>query len=249
MPPKADPYNTPVHRRIDALLLVVAIAILAVLLSASAHAQTTTQLITYFNFNDGNNVSDAPGLQPSTITAGNSLVLTYPLASGTTKNQATLDATGAGLALHAEAKNSASGGSTLQFTVNTTGLTNLSLSFATRGSFASETITYTTSSGVTGTIGTVNLGGSTTEYQLASFTNLSAALLNQTSVTFTITLNGSTTQSNQFADFDNIQLTSEVPEPSTAATAVLALAGLAVFQRRAARRKRARLCGPASREA
>lgn len=41
MPPKADPYNTPIHRRIDIILFAVVFAIVAILLSTSVHAQTT----------------------------------------------------------------------------------------------------------------------------------------------------------------------------------------------------------------
>ena len=37
---KADPYATPMHRRIDVILLIITIAILALVLQASAHGQT-----------------------------------------------------------------------------------------------------------------------------------------------------------------------------------------------------------------
>ncbi|MBA3353547.1 MAG: hypothetical protein H0U23_14210 [Blastocatellia bacterium] len=40
MPPKADPYATPVHRRIDIILFAVTFAIVAILLSTSADAGT-----------------------------------------------------------------------------------------------------------------------------------------------------------------------------------------------------------------
>jgi len=39
MPPKADPYNTRLHRRIDVILFAVVFAIVAILLSTSANAQ------------------------------------------------------------------------------------------------------------------------------------------------------------------------------------------------------------------
>lgn len=42
MPPKADPYNTRLHRRIDALLLVFTFVIVAILLSTSAEAANAT---------------------------------------------------------------------------------------------------------------------------------------------------------------------------------------------------------------
>jgi len=227
MPPKADPYNTPVHRRIDAVLIILAIAVLALLLGTSAHAQTPERvLVTYFNFNDNNTTSDPPGLQISTIVNNNPTRLTTSFTTGTTLNQAFGDLTGAGSALRVTA--TANGSKTISFTVSTVGLTDLSLSFATRGNLSPYTISYTTSGGANGTIGTVTLA-STTNFQLVNFANLDPALNNQTSVTFTITFpNGN----GNFADFDNIQLTGAVPEPSTVGAAALSVLGLGWHQRR-----------------
>ncbi len=52
MPPKTNPYATPVHRRIDIILFAVVFAIVAILLSSSAHA-----LPLYWD------TSNQPGLQ------------------------------------------------------------------------------------------------------------------------------------------------------------------------------------------
>lgn len=199
------------------------ILLLTAMTAPSAHAQTS--LVTYFNFNDSNLISDPPGLRPSTITNNTPTKIATSFVAGTTLNQASGDLTGAGQALRVTAI--ASGSSNFSFSVSTLTITNLSLSFATRGSLSPYTITYTTSGGGSGTIGTVTLG-STTTYQLASFTNLSSQLNNQTSVTFTFTFpNGS----GSFADFDNIQVTG-VPEPTTLGAGALGVLGLCWHQRR-----------------
>lgn len=198
-----------------------AVLIVAAMVAPSAYSQTT--LITYFNFNDGNTASDPPGLEASTITPNSRLTPSF--VTGTTLNQASGDFTGAGSALRVTAN--ANGVKTFSFTISTISFSNLSLSFATRGNLTPYTISYTTSGGTSGTIGTVALA-SATNYQLASFTNLSPDLNNQTSVTFTFTFPNGT---GNFADFDNIQVTG-VPEPTTLGAGVLGVLGLCWHQRR-----------------
>ena len=39
MPPKADPYATPLHRRIDALLIVITAITVAILLLTGSHGR------------------------------------------------------------------------------------------------------------------------------------------------------------------------------------------------------------------
>ena len=39
IPPKADPYATPVHRHINLLLLLISVAIIAILLLSGSHGQ------------------------------------------------------------------------------------------------------------------------------------------------------------------------------------------------------------------
>ncbi len=40
MPPKADPFSTKLHRRVDAILLVITIVVIVLVVRASAHGQT-----------------------------------------------------------------------------------------------------------------------------------------------------------------------------------------------------------------
>jgi hypothetical protein len=215
-------------------LLAAAAALL--MLAGFAAPSANGALVTYFNFNDNNLVSDAPGLQTSTITTTR---LTSSFVAGTTLNQASGDLTGAGSALRLTA--GASGAKTFQFTVSTTFFTNLSLSYATRASaigFISETLTYTvisgTNAGFTGTA-TYTLTSPTTTFQTASF-DLSGItqLNNQTSVSFTIALNPTNPMTvGSFAEFDNIQLNgTAVPEPATVVPGVLGVLGLCWHQRR-----------------
>lgn len=80
MPPKTDPYNTPIHRRIDAVLVAIVLAIIAVLVSTSAHAGTAK------DFQTGTDLTLTSGYSPTglptssidlrlTTTAGASLTL------------------------------------------------------------------------------------------------------------------------------------------------------------------------------
>ena len=39
MPPKVDPYATPLHRRINLLLLLISVAIIAILFVSGSHGQ------------------------------------------------------------------------------------------------------------------------------------------------------------------------------------------------------------------
>lgn len=38
MPPKADPYATPLHRRIDAMLMILTAVIAAIIFATAAHS-------------------------------------------------------------------------------------------------------------------------------------------------------------------------------------------------------------------
>ncbi len=206
-------------------LLAAAAALL--MLAGFAAPSANGALVTYFNFNDNNLVSDPPGLQTSTIINNTPTRLaTSFVTDGTTLNAVSGDLAGSALRVTA----TANGLKTFSFSVNTTFFVDLSLSFATRGNLSPYTISYSTSGGQTGTIGTVTLN-STTTYQLASF-DLSAInnLNQQTSVTFTFTFPNGT---GKFADFDNIQLNgTAVPEPATVVPGVLGVLGLCWHQRR-----------------
>lgn len=204
---------------------LAAIVLMAALTTPSAHGA----LVTYFNFNDLNETSDAPGLQVSSITQTR---LTPSFVAGTTLNQAPGDLTGAGSALRLTA--GANGAKTLQFTVSTIGFTDLSLSFAAKGSgFTSGTLSLTVN-GVTTTNGSFSVTQTgtfqTVNLDLSSYNQIE----NKTSVTFQIALSpiNPTGSGPFFVDFDNIQLNSQVPEPGTVAAGILAVFGMAWHQRR-----------------
>jgi hypothetical protein len=195
----------------------------------TAHAQQV--LVTYFNFNDGNLISDPPGVQTSTITLQ---FLTPSFVTGTTLNLALGDMTGAGSALRVTFSNGGGGGNakSFQFTVNTVNLSNLSLSYATRASSGGhiQTLSYSTNGTTFTNVGTFT---PTTSFTQASFNNLPTAVDNQSSVTFRITITGVGGNGNQFNDFDNIQLTGNaVPEPATVVGGLLGALGLCWHQRR-----------------
>jgi hypothetical protein len=205
--------------------LVAAALVAATVVLPSVKGAT---LVTYFNFNDQNLVSDAPGAQTTTATVTR-LTPSY-VTPGDTSNIApgdSIQGTTGNFALHLTP--TANGAKSFQFSVSTTGLTDLSLSYATRGSgFTTETITYTTSGGGTGTIGTVTIASATT-FQVPTF-DLSGitALNNQTSVTFTIAFTPS--NSGTFVDLDNIQL-EQVPEPATVVGGLVGTLGLCWHKR------------------
>ncbi len=213
------------------LALAVATAVSLVLAITAPHAHAQQQLITYFNFNDSNEISDSPGLQTSTITQNN---LTPAFVAGTTLNQYPTDPTGAGQALRQTFDNNGGGNpKTFEFSVNTTDLTNLSLSYATRASVAgiTQTLSYSTNGGTTFTnAGTFT---PTASFTIASF-NLPTAVENQTSaVIFRIAFTGAGSNKGEFNDFDNIQLNArEVPEPGTVGAALLGALALCWHQRR-----------------
>jgi len=235
MPPKADPYNTPVHRRIDLILFAVVFAIVAILLSSTAHAQTginpsDSTLITYFNFNDSNLISDAG--QPSTISFSSKFNASF--VPGTTTNALGSDPAGNALRLTA----SGNGRQNLQFTVSTTGFTDLSLSFATKGTgITTGSLFYSvnggalTDSGITFSVPQVTTFPTTAV--TLNLNSLSSIIGNQASVTFQIQFNNA--GANSFVDFDNIQLTAKpkpIPEPATVGAGVMGVLGLCWHQRR-----------------
>jgi hypothetical protein len=45
MPPKADPYATPAHRRINALLLIISAIVVAVLLFSGSHGRAANSVM------------------------------------------------------------------------------------------------------------------------------------------------------------------------------------------------------------
>ncbi len=215
------------------LLLVAGIA------APSVHAQAFVR--TYFNFNDANLISDPPSTRPSTITNITGLNATFPLNQGSTLNLApgdTITGTTGNQPLRLTYSSNGNTQRSFQFTVNTTGLTDLSLSYATRTSTLgiTQTLSYSINGGAFTSVGIVEATSGnatftpTLAYSVANF-DLPSTLDNQTSVTFRITLTPPNNRSGQYNDFDNIQLTA-VPEPSTVGAAVLGALGLCWHQRR-----------------
>ncbi|MBA3833107.1 MAG: hypothetical protein H0X34_14675 [Chthoniobacterales bacterium] len=193
-----------------------------------------TQLVTYFNFNDSNTTADLPGLEltPTIIPSPTNGVSGFTFTSGTTVNLATGDLTGAGQALTVTGGASlVNNGKSFQFTINTVGLTDLALSYATKRSptgFTTQTLAYSTDGINFTNFGTVTPTSSFVAYSF----DLSAvdSLENQTSVTFRYTLMGAT-NANGNNVFDNIQVTG-VPEPSTWVAGILAVGAVGFTQRR-----------------
>lgn len=211
------------------LAMVAVAATVLMFLGIAAPAIGAQQLVTYFNFNDSNEISDPPGAQTSTITQNN---LTPTFVAGTTLNQYPTDGTGAGQALRLTFDNNGNGNpKTFQFTVSTVNLSNLSLSYATRASVTGivQTLSYSTDGGTTFTnAGTFD---PTTAFTTATF-NLPSAVNNQTLVTFRVAFTGSGSNKGEYNDFDNIQLNgAEIPEPATTAAGLLAVFGLCWCQR------------------
>ena len=219
----------PPHRLFPSLAAATAVLMFLGIIAPAAHAQ---QLVTYFNFNDSNEISDSPGIQTSTITQSN---LTPSFVAGSSVNQYPTDLTGAGQALRLTFPNNGGGNpKTFQFTVSTVGLTNLSLTYATRTSVAvTQTLSYSTNGGTTFTsTGSQSFTPSSTTFSPASFT-ISTGADNQASVIFRITILSAATNHREFNDFDNIQLTGNaVPEPATVGAGLLGAFALCWHQRR-----------------
>jgi hypothetical protein len=223
---------TTLRRLFPSLAAAAAVLMFLGITAPAAHAQQ--RLITYFNFNDSNEVSDFPGEQTSTITQNN---LTPSFVAGTTLNRVAPDP--AGMALRLTFDNNGGGNpKTFQFTVNTLGLTNLSLSYATQSSVAvTQTLSYSTNGGTTFTsAGIVSMGNMVApSMSPAPFTKVTFTLPtgadNQASVIFRITISSAATNHRETNDFDNIQLTG-VPEPATVVGGLLGALGLCWHQRR-----------------
>src|SRR4051812_32357509 len=123
------PISHPMPSMTRGLFRYAALAALVLFCAATApRASAASQLVTYFNFNDNNFISDTPGIQTSTITDNN---LTASFVTGTTVNVFTPppDPTGGSALRLTDTNNGGGNGKTFQFTVNTTGLVNLSLSY------------------------------------------------------------------------------------------------------------------------
>jgi hypothetical protein len=198
-------------------------------------------LVTYFNFEDttlGNPIfstmSSPLGAQSSTLTIDVVLLPQPTSTQGVPANVAPGDIPN----LHGAGFVTTTGGTaTLSFTVNTIGLTNLSLSFAVNNNgngFSTATASFTTSGGGSGSVmqpipnGPKNI----VTFDFSSFNTGINNINGQSSVTFSVVLSGGTSMGQNLETIvDNIQLNA-VPEPATAAGGLLGVLGLCWHQRR-----------------
>ena len=222
---------------------VIAAALLTFGGLTAPSAQAT--LITYFNFEDGNLISD-PAVPPSFLatTMTTDFVAgvngySFPALEGSILNPAPGNIELASAPLRLDTDQGANNGRWIQFDLNTTFLSNMALTYATRHvqgqAFTAHTLSYSVNGGAFVTVGTFVPNSNTNAYELATF-NLGGitAIEGQTSVTFRITFTGAGNCNNEFTDIDNLQLnaTAIVPEPSTWVAAGLALVVLGFTQRR-----------------
>jgi hypothetical protein len=200
-------------------------------------------LVTYFNFEDttlGNPIltamSQPPGAQSSMLTI--SVSGGIPQATSTQGVDANVAPGDMVANLHGAGFVTTTGGTaTLSFMVNTIGLTNLSLSFATNNNgngFSTAIASFTTSGGGFGSVTQPILNGpkNIVTFDFSSFNSGINNINNQTSVTFSIELSGGKSMGSDLQTIvDNIQLNA-TPEPPTTATGALAILGLCWFRRR-----------------
>ena len=230
--------------------ITMGVLMLMAVAAPSAHAR----LLTYYDFEDGNFTSDAPGLQTTTISftsssyPGGNLTVDGTVAKpvGTSLNSVTPSTI---MAL--DAMGNTTGGVGTQYCfmlggLTTTNLTDIVLSFAilsqgNGGQFTTLNLLYST----TGIAGTYTLFATDaalqthTAYSLDSF-NVSALTggavegISGSNLFFEFCFTGSSNNANGNNTFlDNIQVTgAAVPEPSTYIGGLLGIAGLCWFQRR-----------------
>jgi hypothetical protein len=202
-------------------------------------------LVAYFNFEDttlgapvATTNSQPPATQSSTLTI-NAPGLPPPLSvaglTGVNSNIAPGDPAPNLRAVGFRFTPGVAPAATLTFSVNTLGLTNLSLSFAINNAgngFSTAAFQYSLDNGMTYvTAGTVTLPPPPGSTQIVTF-NYPAIVNNQPIVYFRISLTGGRSQgTNLQTAIDNIQLNA-VPEPATTVGGVLGILGLCWFRRK-----------------
>jgi hypothetical protein len=235
-------------RLLSFLGITMGVLMLMAMAAPSAHAF----LLTYYDFEDGNFSSDAPGLQATTISftassyPGGNLTVEGTVATpvGTNLNAVTPSTI---MALDAMGNTNGTAGDQYCFTLGgltTTGKTDVTLSFAilsqgNGGQFTDLNLLYST----TGVGGAYTLFATDATLQTyATYTVLSfnaSALtagavdgISGSNLFFEFCFSGSTNNANGNDTFiDNIQVTA-VPEPSTYIGGLLGIVGLCWYQRR-----------------
>jgi hypothetical protein len=228
-------------------LFSAAAAALALTCALAPQAKADDVLV-YFNFEDGTfNSVPAPGpgsytfLQSTTITnvnfpTGQLSVVDSNL--GTNLNSLADESTGHALKLGGVTQRTRT--YCFEFSVNTTGYTNLSLSFALNSIFGvtgpnpqfnTVTAYYSVNGGTTFTQFATQSITQNAGYVIYTFPMPSGAD-NKSNVIIELCFSGAGNQANGNATYiDNIQLTGVVPEPATTAGGILGVLGLCWFQR------------------
>jgi hypothetical protein len=229
---------------------VMGILMLVAMAAPSAHAR----LLTYYDFEDGNFTSDAPGLQTTTISftassyPGGNLAVAGTVATPLGTN---LNAVTPSTIMALDARGNTQGTAATQYCfvlggLTTTNLTNVTLSFAilsqgNTGQFTTLNLLYST----TGIAGAYTLFATDaalqthSAYTVDSF-NVSALTggavdgISSSNLFFEFCFTGSTNNANGNDTFlDNIRVDAvAVPEPSTYIGGLLGVLGLCWFQRR-----------------
>jgi len=222
--------------------LTIGIFMLMTLAPPSAHA---VNLLVYYNFNQGTitfpQLSVAPGgqlgvpLNNVNFPPGNLQALT---TGGTTVNQATGDASGAGGVLDARGNDNTTGGAFCFVIGNfsTAGQTNINLSFALMsagtGGFNQINLEYSTNGTTFTNFATIsNIVGNFAAFTTQGAFPLPAGASNQPTLYIEFCFSGvknNDTHNNTF--IDNIQITG-VPEPGTLIGGMFGVLGLCWFQR------------------
>jgi hypothetical protein len=219
-----------------------------ILMATAAPSARAAFLETYYDFEDGDFNSDAPGLQATTISftassyPGGNLAVVGGVRTpvGTNLNAVTPSLI---MALDAMGNTQGTGATEYCFMLGgltTTGLFNVNLSFALMsegngGQFTTLNLLYST----TGVAGTYTLFGTDaalqthTSYTLLSFAAPAATEgISGGNLFFEFCFSGSTNNANGNNTFiDNIQVTA-VPEPSSYIGGLLGIIGLCWYQRR-----------------
>jgi hypothetical protein len=230
----------------------------AFLLTAAFVPRADAIVISYFNFEDSNNVpppgvhidltpdktvaaggdNAGGGVEPSTsnltiVTTANDNV-SVGVAANVTTNPADQDANNFGVNFNKTKNNP----TTISFSVNTEFFANYSLSYATNNNGNGyQTVNLSFTGGPVGGITQTNpqSPGTTVTFNLTSFTSLNGDGMTPHFVTFTLTFtNGNSNGNDLMTVIDNIRLdaTTVVPEPTTIAGGLLGVLGLCWHQRR-----------------
>jgi hypothetical protein len=226
------------------LFLIVAGTLL---LTAAFAPRANATLLVYFNFEDAV-TGGAPDFVADTIAAGNpgggiqaSMITTnytagdFDSRAGLLLNRSAGDIDTANPGQAVTFRHSASNNGTwIQFAVNATLFSNMTLTYATNNNgngFTTQSFSYSTNGGATFTAAGSVTGLAGT--QLVTFA-VPALANNQPGLVLRITFSGGQSNGNDLQTIiDNIQLNgTAIPEPTTIAGGLLGVLGLCWFQRR-----------------